>query len=35
MLWYTIQMVCRETCHIYWFEKIDSRVVILSFIMKV
>jgi hypothetical protein len=35
MLWYTIQMVCKETCHIYWFEKINSHVVILNFSMEI
>jgi hypothetical protein len=35
MLRYTIQMVYRETCHICWFEKIISHVVILNFSMKI
>jgi hypothetical protein len=35
MLRYTIQMVCRETCHIRWFEKINSYVVILNFSIEV
>jgi hypothetical protein len=35
MLRYAIQMVCRETCHICWFEKINSHVVILNFSMEI
>jgi hypothetical protein len=35
MLWYTIQMICKETYHIRWFEKIKSHIVILNFSMKI
>jgi hypothetical protein len=35
MLRYTIQMVYREACHICWFEKIISHVVILNFSMEI
>jgi hypothetical protein len=35
MLRYTIQMVCRETRRIYWFEKINSHVIILNFSMEI
>jgi hypothetical protein len=30
-LWYIIQMVSLEICHIYWFEKTNSHIVILNF----
>jgi hypothetical protein len=32
---YTIQMVCRETNHIRWFEKINYHAVILNFSMEI
>jgi hypothetical protein len=35
MIRYTIHMVCRETCRIRWFEKINSHVVILNFSIEV
>jgi hypothetical protein len=35
MLWYTIQMIHRETCRIRWFEEIISHVVILNFSMEI
>jgi hypothetical protein len=35
MLWYRIHMVCKETCHICLFEKINSHVIILNFNMKI
>jgi hypothetical protein len=34
-LWYIIQMVSLEICHIYWFEKINSLVVILNYTIEI